>query len=53
MREFSVSLKGNKLILISSTGKQSWELDKKSLVYRDKEWGEEKDEVIRYWKRIE
>ena len=53
MREYSVSLKDNKLVLTSVTGKQSWELDKKSLVYRDKEWGEEKDEVIRYWKRIE
>ena len=52
MREYSVSFKGNKLILTSITGKQSWELDKKSLVYRDKEWGEEKDEVKRYWKRI-
>ena len=53
MREYSVSLKDNKLVLTSVTGKQSWELDKKSLVYSDKEWGEEKDEVIRYWKRIE
>ena len=53
MREYSVSLKDNKLVLTSVTGKQSWTLDKKSLVYRDKEWGEEKDEVIRYWKRIE
>ena len=53
MREYSVSLKDNKLVLTSVTGKQSWELDEKSLVYRDKEWGEEKDEVIRYWKRIE
>ena len=53
MREYSLSLKDNKLVLTSLTGKQSWELDKKSLVYRDKEWGEEKDEVIRYWKRIE
>ena len=53
MREYSVSLKDNKLVLTSVTGKQSWKLDKKSLVYRDKEWGEEKDEVIRYWKRIE
>ena len=50
--EYNVSFKGNKLVLTSITGKQSWELDKKSLVYRDKEWGEEKDEVIRYWKRI-
>ena len=53
LREYSVSLKDNKLVLISITGKQSWELDESSLVYRDKEWGEEKDEVIRYWKRIE
>ena len=53
MREYSVSLKNNKLVLTSVTGKQSWELDKKSIVYKDKEWGEEKDEVIRYWKRIE
>ena len=53
MREYNVSLKDNKLILTSVTGKQSWELDKKSLVYRDKEWGEEKDEVIRYWKKVE
>ena len=53
LREYSVSLKDNKLVLTSVTGKQSWKLDKKSLVYRDKEWGEEKDEVIRYWKRIE
>ena len=52
MREYNVSLKGDKLVLTSITGKQSWELDKKSLVYKDKEWGEEKDEVIRYWKRI-
>jgi len=52
LREYNVSLKDNKLVLTSLTGKQSWELDKKSLVYRDKEWGEEKDEVIRYWKRI-
>ena len=53
MREYSVSLKDNKLVLTSVTGKQSWELDKRSIVYRDKEWGEEKDEVIRYWKRVE
>ena len=53
MREYNVSLKDNKLVLTSVTGKQSWELDKKSLVYRDKEWGEEKDEVIRYWKKVE
>ena len=52
MREYNVSLNGNKLVLTSITGKQSWELDKKSLVYKDKEWGEEEDEVIRYWKRI-
>ena len=52
MREYSVSLKANKLVLTSITGKQSWELNKNSLVYRDKEWGEDKDEVIRYWKRV-
>ena len=40
------ALKGNKLVLTSITGKQSWELDKKSLVYRDTEWGEDKDEVV-------
>ena len=53
MREYSVSLKDNKLVLTSVTGKQSWELDKKSLIYRDTEWGEDKDVVVRYWKRIE
>ena len=52
MREYSVALKGNKLVLTSLTGKQSWELSQNSLVYRDKEWGEDKDEVIRYWKRV-
>ena len=52
MREYSVSLKVNKLVLTSITGKQSWKLNKNSLVYRDKEWGEDKDEVIRYWKRV-
>ena len=52
MREYSVSFKESKLVLTSITGKQSWELNEKSLVYRDKEWGEDKDEVIRYWKRI-
>ena len=51
MRKYSVSLK-NKLVLTSSTGKQSWELDNKSLIYTDKEWGTDKKEVIRYWKRI-
>ena len=53
LREYSVSLKDNKLVLTSVTRIQSWELSKKSLVYRDKEWGEDKDEVIRYWKRVE
>ena len=53
MRKYSVSLKKNKLVLTSSTGKQSWELDNKSLIYTDKEWGTDKKEVIRYWKRIE
>ena len=36
----------------SLTGKQTRELDKKSLIYSDKEWGTDKKEVIRYWKRI-
>ena len=52
MREYSVSLKGNKLVLTSITGKQSWELNKNSLVYRDKEWGEDKIFVERKWKRL-
>ena len=52
MRKYSVLLKNNKLLLTSSTGKQTWELDKKSLIYTDKEWGTDKKEVIRYWKRI-
>ena len=42
MREYSVCLKSNKLVLTLLTGKQSWEQDKKSLVYRDKEWGKKK-----------
>ena len=53
MRKYSVLLKNNKLVLTSSTGKQTWELDKKSLIYTDKEWGADKKEVIRYWKRIQ
>lgn len=52
MRKYSILLKNNKLLLTSSTGKQTWELDKKSLIYTDKEWGTDKKEVIRYWKRI-
>ena len=43
----------NKLVLNTSTWKQTWELDKKSLIYTDKEWGTDKKEVIRYWKRIQ
>ena len=53
MRKYNVLLNEKKLILTSSTGKQTWELDKKSLIYTDKEWGADKKEVIRYWKRIE
>ena len=34
MREYKLSLKDNKLVLTSVTGKQSWELDEKSLVYK-------------------
>ena len=52
IRKYSVLLKNDKLLLTSSTGKQTWELDKKSLIYTDKEWGTDKKEVIRYWKRI-
>ena len=52
MREYNVALKGRKLILTSVTGKQTWVLDEDSLVYTDKEWGEDKKEVMRYWKRI-
>ena len=48
-----ISLNNDKLVLTSSTGNQTWELDKKSLIYTDKEWGADKKEVIRYWKRIE
>ena len=40
MREYRVLLKDSKLVLTSSTGKQTWKLDKESLVYTDKEWGE-------------
>ena len=53
MRKYSVLLKNDKLVLTSSTGKQTWKLDKKSLIYTDKEWGTDKKEIIRYWKRIE
>ena len=52
-RKYNISLADNKLVLTSSTGKQSWTLDKDTLVYKDKEWGEDKNEIIRYWKRIE
>ena len=53
MRKYSISLNNDKLVLTSSTGTQTWELDKKSLIYTDKEWGVDKKRVIRYWKRIE
>ncbi len=53
MRKYSVLFKNDKLVLTSSTGKQTWKLDKNSLIYTDKEWGTDKKEVIRYWKRIE
>ena len=53
MRKYSISLNNDKLVLTSSTGNQTWELDKKSLIYTDKEWGVDKKRVIRYWKRIE
>ena len=53
MRKYIVLLKNDKLVLTSSTGKQTWKLDKKSLIYTDMEWGTDKKEVIRYWKRID
>ena len=52
MRKYSVLFKNDNLVLTSSTGKQTWKLDKKSLIYTDKEWGTDKKEVKRYWKRI-
>ena len=53
MREYSVSFKDNKLLLTSTTSKQSWNISKNSILYRDKEWSENKDEVVRYWKRVD
>ena len=53
INEYSVSLKKNKLVLTSIIGKQSWNINKNSIVYRDKELGEDKDEVLRYWKRVD
>ena len=52
MREYNVFFDNNKLILKSVTGKQSWILDKESLIYEDEEWGNTKQKVIRYWKKI-
>lgn len=46
-------LKDNKLLLTSPTGEQTWKLNNRSLAYKDKEWGTDKKEVIRYWKRID
>ena len=42
MREYDIKFKNNILLLTSSTGKQSWKLDKDSLTYMDEEWGTEK-----------
>ena len=53
MREYSVSFKDNKLLLTSTTSKQSWNISKNSILYRDNEWSENKDEVVRYWKRVD
>ena len=53
MREYSVSLKDNKLVLTSMTGKQSCNINKNSIVYRDKELSKDKNEVVRYWKRVD
>ena len=52
MREYSVSFKDNKLVLTSITGKQSWNINKNSIVCMDREWGENQDEVVRYWRRV-
>ena len=53
MREYSVSFNDNKLVLTSITGKQSWNISKNSIVYKDKEWGKDKNEVKRYWKIVD
>ena len=53
MREYNIKFKNNILLLTSSTGKQSWKLDKDSLTYMDEEWGTEKKKIHRYWKRID
>ena len=52
MRDYSVFFKDNKLVLTSITGKQSWNINKNSIVYMDREWGENQDEVVRYWRRV-
>tara|TARA_B100000989_G_C19208020_1_gene330590 strand:- start:276 stop:395 length:120 start_codon:yes stop_codon:yes gene_type:complete len=38
MREYDVSFKDDKLVLTSITGKQSWNINKNSIIYRDEEW---------------
>ena len=47
-----VFFKDNKLVLTSITGKQSWNINKNSIVYMDREWGKNQDEVVRYWRRV-
>ena len=38
MREYDVFFKDDKLVLTSITGKQSWNINKNSIIYRDEEW---------------
>ena len=51
-REYTIEFKKGNLLLTSMTGKQTWQLDENSLIYKDKEWGEEKKQILRYWKRV-
>ena len=52
MRKYDVYLKDNLLILKTNNGDQTWTLDEKSLVYTDKSWGKNNQQVVRVWKRI-
>ena len=51
-RNYEVKVENDILILSANKGKQTWRLNNESLVYKDKEWGSNKKEIIRYWKRI-
>ena len=60
MRKYNVTLKNSKLVLISKQRKQTWSLDKESLLYTDKEWEDkkrshkvlEKNEFIMIMKKV-